>query len=68
MKLQPNKNVHNPNGTRQVNPIRDIMTSEARECVQLPEEDMETIRQLIQNPPPPTPELIEMLKQNPRSR
>jgi len=47
-----------------VNPVKDIMTSNVRQRLQVSEADMEILRQLKENPPPPTPELIEILKQN----
>ena len=68
MKLQTKKIVLVSDARRQVNPIFDIMTSDVRESVHLSEADLDVIRKLNQNPPPPTPELIEMLKQNLKSR
>lgn len=68
MKLQDKKIVSDSDSNRDVNPIKDIMTSDVRQRVLVSEADAETLRQLKQNPPLPTPELIEMLKQNPKSR
>lgn len=68
MKLQDKKVVPASDNNRDVNPVKDIMTSDVRQRVRLSGADAETLRQLKQNPPSPTPELIEMLQQNPRSR
>jgi hypothetical protein len=68
MKLQDKKIVSDSDSNRDANPVKDIMTSNVRQRVRLSDADAETLKQLKQNPPPPTPELIEMLKQNPKSR
>jgi DNA replication protein DnaD len=64
MKLQNKNTGQETNTTRLANPIHDIINSTKRGCLRVSEEDMEILRQLKQNPPPPTTEFVEMLQQH----
>jgi len=68
MKLQSKNNVPDSDCNSDINPIKDIMTSNTRQRILISDEDADTLKRLKENPPPPTPELIEMLKQNLKSR
>ena len=63
MKIQ-SKKAEEKVGAQGISPICDVVASKGRGRLTLSAEDMETIRQLAQNPPLPTPELISTLRQN----
>jgi hypothetical protein len=50
------------------NPIRDVMESKTRSQVVLCDADMELLRRLAENPPDPSPQLVEDLRNHLKNR
>src|SRR5713226_4117760 len=52
----------------ETNPICDVMSSKHRQQLVLSPKDMEILRQMAQNPPSPTHELVNTLRQNTKKK
>ena len=67
MKRQ-NRKITEKSDVSDVNPVCKVMASQERGRLILAQEDMETLRQLAQNPPLPTPNLTKTLRQNQKGK